>query len=358
VYFSCKEAVYSEEVGSNAELDPDAAMLEGAEMVKLRPNPDTLWSNYRRAVEEYSARKMTDPNDILDAFSGILKTLCAARCIDGLPVRLLDIALLWQPRKSIHRRAGFASWSWTGWRGPVHWYDDGFLKDLDCQSQSQTEEVEYWMESRGWIVWYSAMGTNCHTLAFRADGPPLLIGTRSKGSEHLFDEHISGEPTASLPTTSLLSDRLQGLENNRQHIRYLQFWTLSVQFKIELDAFAVLRKRSLEPENTGEGLRRFHLIDRRERRCGWVILDETWIGLALKENESVRDFILLSETTCCEVVDEIVDDTSRRSWNAYNAMMIIWVDGIAERAGLGVVAKSALADPTGMSLNWKEIILG
>jgi hypothetical protein len=358
VYFSCKEAVYSEEVNANAVLDADAAMLQGAETIKMRYAPDLLWTNYRRAVEAYSARKMTNPNDVMDAFSGILQTLCAARCIDGLPVSLLDIALLWQPRTRVHRRAGFASWSWAGWIGPVHWYDDGFLKDHERQSRSQTEGVELWTKSHGWIAWYSSLGTNCHTVAFRVDGPPLLRGSEPSRRDELFGEHISKDPATSTPTASLLSDRLQDLENHRQQIRYLQFWTLSVRVKIELDAFAVLRKRSLEPENTGEGLRRFHLIDRRERRCGWVILDESWIGPALKENESVQDFILLSGTTCCEAVGGFLDDTSRRPWNAYNAMMIIWVDGIAERAGLGVVAKSALADPTGTSPNWKEIILG
>ncbi|KAF3004782.1 hypothetical protein E8E13_002307 [Curvularia kusanoi] len=47
VYFSCKEAVYAEDVIPSTDLDTDVAMLQSAELAKLRLDPANLWATYR-----------------------------------------------------------------------------------------------------------------------------------------------------------------------------------------------------------------------------------------------------------------------------------------------------------------------
>lgn len=90
---------------------------------------------YSRVVYMYSARDLSYPSDILDAFSGVLAGLnhCfGASFIFGLPEAIFDVALLWRPRSKsisiIQRRQeseptnsksilSFPSWCWTGWVG-------------------------------------------------------------------------------------------------------------------------------------------------------------------------------------------------------------------------------------------------
>jgi hypothetical protein len=77
-------------------------------------------------------RNLTYPEDILDAFAGILTHLSRSfpgGFISGLPQMCFDAALLWQPwtpmirRKAIGRSASDAvlpSWSWAGWAGNMN----------------------------------------------------------------------------------------------------------------------------------------------------------------------------------------------------------------------------------------------
>jgi hypothetical protein len=56
-------------------LETDVAMQDGAELIKIRPEPSRLWSTYRDAVESYTARQLSNEGDAIDAFSGLLHTL-------------------------------------------------------------------------------------------------------------------------------------------------------------------------------------------------------------------------------------------------------------------------------------------
>jgi len=89
-------------------------------MLDMECDPDHQWRIYARAVEAYTTRKLTNPGDILNAFSGIASKIFQDRHIDGLPVSAFDLALLWQPRVVLKRREGFPSWPWAGWIGKVH----------------------------------------------------------------------------------------------------------------------------------------------------------------------------------------------------------------------------------------------
>ncbi|CAG9937713.1 unnamed protein product, partial [Clonostachys rosea f. rosea IK726] len=89
----------------------------------------TTWPDldeYARIAMEYSARKVTVPEDALRAFAGIthmLSRVFPGGFIYGMPLMFLDVALLWRPQASIRRRAVMKppflpSWSWMGW-----WFD-------------------------------------------------------------------------------------------------------------------------------------------------------------------------------------------------------------------------------------------
>jgi hypothetical protein len=109
VYFSCKEAVYSEEVVLGKHCEADAAMLDGSQPLNMGCDPDHQWRTYARAVEAYTMRKLTNSRDILNAFSGIGCMLFQDRLVDGLPVSTFDLALLWQPRVVLERREAFTA---------------------------------------------------------------------------------------------------------------------------------------------------------------------------------------------------------------------------------------------------------
>ncbi|KAL9632815.1 MAG: hypothetical protein Q9164_005081 [Protoblastenia rupestris] len=84
------------------------------------------WDNL---VSSYLDRELTYEEDILTAFSGILKALeggMPGGFHFGLPVQFFGAALLWIPQEHLTRRksvrigkAAYASpsWSWAGWKG-------------------------------------------------------------------------------------------------------------------------------------------------------------------------------------------------------------------------------------------------
>ncbi|KAF2821392.1 HET-domain-containing protein [Ophiobolus disseminans] len=352
VYFSCKEVVFSEEVVTGTTLESDAAMLQGAELIKIRPDQRLLWSRYREAVETYTARQLSNEGDAIDAFSGLLHTLHNGKCIEGIPKPIFEVAFLWQARERIYRRKEFPSWTWAGWKGRVHWLGVEAGKDLEEEGVSETEAIAARAKASTWIVWHSSSVKNCRTPAFKIDGPPVLLGTAPDSA--LQEKRFPGLPRNVAPTPTLMPDRLTTSNKMSQDLRYLQFWTVSMRFRIELETTAVLRYTSLEAENTGNGLRRFILHKTAGRQCGWVLLDERWIEKVVSGSVGLQEFILLSEASR-DTPGDASEEREQHNRREYNAMMIIWQGELAERAGLGQVTTNA--SMVG-EMEWKEILLG
>jgi hypothetical protein len=93
------------------------------------------WPNifrYGRLVSMYNRHDLTFPEDVFDAFAGILTHLSRSfpgGFISGLPQMCFDAALLWQPWTTMMRResalrptanAVLPSWSWAGWAGNMN----------------------------------------------------------------------------------------------------------------------------------------------------------------------------------------------------------------------------------------------
>lgn len=340
-------------------MEPDAAMLEGAELSKLRPQPNSLWTTYRRGVESFTGRKMKYDGDVLNAFSGILRSICGERSLEGIPVSIFNLALLWQPTERPRRRVGFCSWSWAGWSSKVHWLDDPGLNNSQGRCETKKERVDAWIKSRSWIVWYSSWGASTKSPAYLTDGPPWLCG--SAPEDEVQSQRFPRQPRNFTPSRFVLGRRLDRLEPQRRNIRYLQFWTISAYFEIEPATSAITKDDNLHPENIGDGLRLFILRDRQARTCGWVLLDEEWEDLYTKQDVRLQEFILLSESSLkydlC-VGEKLVGHSLRHNTQAYNAMMITCTGGISERAGVGSVVKEALSTSCARPKRWKEILLG
>ncbi|KAK3393300.1 hypothetical protein B0H63DRAFT_457924 [Podospora didyma] len=96
---------------------------------------DSPWMDFYRftcLVTLYNTREFTYPEDILDAFAGVISKLnhssAVGGFISGIPQMFFDSALLWQPYTPMHRRAPkrgnavdvcLPSWSWVGWQGTL-----------------------------------------------------------------------------------------------------------------------------------------------------------------------------------------------------------------------------------------------
>jgi hypothetical protein len=148
VYFKCSESIWTEEIHLESERLSKSVEARQAKYLwnpgykrKFQEDHDvglltTLnrqlrrtdhWSylggflEYASAIEEYSKRQLTDPNDILFAVSGILETLevKTETFILGLPRKHILEALLWYPEPGCEHvqrlDSGLPSWTWAGW---------------------------------------------------------------------------------------------------------------------------------------------------------------------------------------------------------------------------------------------------
>lgn len=91
-------------------------------------------SAWSQLVSEYTSRNLTHCSDVENAFLGIqnvLRQQLGWRFIGGLPIDILDWALLWLPHGQLERRSWQSehgqrsvashppSWSWYGWVGQI-----------------------------------------------------------------------------------------------------------------------------------------------------------------------------------------------------------------------------------------------
>ena len=135
--------------------------------IKAKSDESAYEQFFTRIIENFSARQLTNENDILDACDGILTAFQGQAgwpILAGLPLSRLPQALLWAPKieqdsgkifKRRHNSAGtdklitiFPSWSWTGWCGGVafnsglHMFDDhqSLLKEIQVYSNHDWEQ--------------------------------------------------------------------------------------------------------------------------------------------------------------------------------------------------------------------------
>ncbi|XXG96298.1 hypothetical protein Hte_002579 [Hypoxylon texense] len=136
-------------------------MIPPAPAAHLDP-PRSLYQFIRRHIEEYSERHLSESDDSLNAFLGILKYY-ELNAVDangpmshlwGIPLKLygnpdegkVHFDLLWRHRSPARRRNGLPSWSWSGWGGPVQFYD---VHPLEFQSPPAEDHEQGKWTNRG-----------------------------------------------------------------------------------------------------------------------------------------------------------------------------------------------------------------
>ena len=132
----------------------------------VSPLRDEWWESWTEIVEHYSSRTSQLPEDRYCAFQGILQeqqTALDLRCVGGLPVRLLPVALGWNHGpfektedtsststtiRFAERIDAYPSWSWAGWSGRVtfpSWHDlyKPCLRNIIILGENAFETLQY-----------------------------------------------------------------------------------------------------------------------------------------------------------------------------------------------------------------------
>lgn len=108
-------------------------------------------------LSEYTARSLTEPSDVINAFSGILEVFEQAThptynvwgvlplitvgetTVEASLSDAFAFGLCWTPKPDpelrLRRRSGFPSWSWAGWIGPISHYLTYVVPGWDAQRQ-------------------------------------------------------------------------------------------------------------------------------------------------------------------------------------------------------------------------------
>ena len=353
VYWQCRTMIRMEDVFLESEGVYDSEMMSFADRLRFL-DVDAQWSGdegegipitknqirfmrsptltqYMWALEEYTQRELSFPQDILNAFAGIQRILELGlhSLWYGLPLNYLDLALLWRPGQLSTRRvdssgqAGLQidipSWSWAGWVGPVHYW----TLFPDHGRHTDEERVRPLLR---WYRWDAKNG----------------ISRVSQHWESASSTHQYVEPEAWLPL-DLPPDFfaiLPKVSDASWRKDRLYFRTYSATFVL-----GVYHEKSNQ---------RFGSTFDIENAV------QVWIGLAEMnvniKSGSACEFLIISEAQWVGI--HSLDQTYRYEHDHYlyfNVLAITWNEEVASRIGIGRIKKEAWANADPVC---KDIVLG
>lgn len=357
-----------------------------------------------------STKQLTMTSDILNAFDGFASVLgedLNSTFFWGIPTINFDLFLLWNPASSnLPRREGFPSWSWAGWVGEISWddmTDDGEAFIIEAFNDDGIKA----MHDECWMVWTKFENGVAKAVFDPARRPHP--GKRHSHKKPGFASRASNWPARKLFHRDTLGERIQrdpSLEAmnvvascaNSTHL--LHFWTYAASFYLSKcggDApIADERNQDIlnTVENTEEQLSDspwVYIKDKFNRECGALLMTavsewtverlpgNTMPGastmpthelLFLKgsdigtDSNNGRDSFMpnsemygLERSPKLENVLRTLASEKQTSGGIYVVMLVEWREGIAYRAGLGKVYKSAVEHAV-IPGKWKEILLG
>ncbi|KAF5988713.1 hypothetical protein FBULB1_1321 [Fusarium bulbicola] len=312
VFFQCRNKACSEAVIDQSEQQrPKTGQIYNAIHME-----DPLY-DYANILENYTARALTNQNDVLRAMAGIIRRFSVNmnyRFIQGLPTEALDVFILFETRGScLHRRTGFPSYSWCGWQGHI---------------SVETPRRDEWFSTCTWIIWYERLPSGVIKLIWdptangqiSADDAPR-IGCRQRPRFNTLV--LSGSPTTHTAPT-----QTPPLPSLLPPYPLLQFRTLSLRLKLtKLDVF------------TGN----CQVQGKSGTDCGVLFVDG-FEDLTVFFSSDLHDVIVLSEHVDMDGY-------------CYNVMLLEYKEGLADRRGMGYIYQDRIDDSFTPGPVWKEIIL-
>ena len=364
---------------------------------------------YSEAASEISGRQLTDKSDILNAFAGIGNVLfndINTPAYWGMPTAYFELALLWDAESPpLFRREGFPSWSWAGWHGRVAWKKNEmtYLLTWGTNFLSMIGDI--------WITWYRRDGSRPRPLNNPVERPnpeeisqktwikKLGAGFQSKIKSLVSPDYL-GEQGEGLPSATALR-----LGDERLGAQLLHFWTVSASFRLSRK-LPVKLEEHLDKFMYSRDEKRIHphealILDEHDSVCGRLTFtggpahwpDERLSGSS--ESPAFHELIVLcgmlggyaymrgseresagfplppyegDHASFLDFEKEGSEDSSLGKMlqevkkglpytAGYTVMLIERIDGIAYRAGLGVISKPAL-NHAPVEKEWKEIVLG
>ena len=340
----------------------------------------TSWPNfyrYARLVALYNERSLTYPQDILDAFAGLLSVLTPTfdgGFICGLPQMFFDSALLWQPYRALQRREvkvdenalptwpWIPSWSWIGWKGNLH--SESWRSGYDYMKENPDEVLK--IDHDGQTHWEQATWHTTHTVDWcyseEIDSQQFPI---TVSSQKYRADAVTGQLNLPRGWTRTKSINHTGYEYRHDSIAEQEFW-----YPIPL------QESPSPPQNLEHAQFRPFLLHARTRHCDLILgetyvnagtsqclscdlldADENWAGalrLNLPDHSKFGErtecrLIELSSGSVCNQETEAVSfdewyrpDCPRHS-GRYEFYNVLWVEDrgkISYRKALGRVKKS------------------
>lgn len=331
VFFRCREDIYSERL---IDQDPGKGDLINdivLSMLPLAAGMQEPLTDSEAMLIYYTRRALTNQSDILNALAGIIRRLEEkARCrfLQGLPTAAFDAFIVFWPRKGVlRRRYGFPSYSWAGWKGGLIIYH---------KNHRAFQNLNEWLTEDTWIIWYKRSPSGVLSLvwdpaaneSFPVDDLSFQ-GYRERRPFHLpegLPRSISSArtyPTEDLP-----------FELPKFGYPILQFWTLSINFKLQVED--IFEETAL-------------ILGLEGAEVGTVDLDghdePTFF-----ESTDLFEFIVLSGS-----LSDVTLHTIERV--KYFVMLLEWQGPVAQRRGLGMIEKSAILKGFPPGPQWKEIML-
>lgn len=250
--WQCSTGTYREDITS----DP-AVPAEGfnefenyrINILYVRRYPDKAFVEYMALVHHYSARHLSYDGDILNAFKGVSKVLSTVLQTTfhwGLPVSLLDWALLWEAKGYVARRPNCPSWSWTGWKNNSLVRHASFqekegerrghlgMPTESCSDGDYTfDDLQQWLKFCTWIRWYRYESL---------DDNPIPITKPPSGSTRCNNRFAGIDCTRTLPAKKIPKD-LEIFPPPQKstaaapiprpgRTSLLHFWTISAHFRL------------------------------------------------------------------------------------------------------------------------------
>ena len=145
IFFRCQEAQYAETCVDTRRLG-GPIYYTSAPMKAIHSMLYPL-EDLTTILGHYTQRALGNQGDALRAIAGLLRRFSERlKCsfLQGLPVAVFDLFILFMCGMddiNLHRRSGFPSYSWAGWRGGI---------ELELPSNNMNE----WLALKSWIIWH------------------------------------------------------------------------------------------------------------------------------------------------------------------------------------------------------------